>query len=90
MTDSTVVSLKVGPAGRVVIPSVIRRKMGIAEGDRVTARLAGETLILENPQAAVRRIQQRFAEFVPPNTSLTDELLTERREESRREQAELG
>lgn len=76
---------KVSEGGRVVIPSDLREKHGIAIGDTVFWRDDGDGLKLISRQAAIRRIQAIGARFKKPGISVVDELLRERREEAARE-----
>lgn len=78
------VRVGVGKQGRVVIPASLRRRLGIAEGDELLARAEGKQLVLEKREAVLERIRHRFAE-VPEGTSLSDEVIADRREEARRE-----
>ena len=75
----------VGPQGRLVIPSDIRRKLEIAPGDVLIAMVEDGRLVLEKRDTVLRRVRQRFA-HIPPGVSLADELISERRAESRREE----
>ena len=76
--------VSVGPQGRLVIPSDIRRKLGIAPGDILVARVEDGRLVLEKREALLQRLRRRFA-HIPPGVSLADELISERRAEPRRE-----
>lgn len=78
-------TVTVGPQGRLVIPSDIRREMGIGPGDVLLALVEGQRLVLEKREAVLRRLLQRF-ERVPAEVSLADELIAERRSEGRREE----
>lgn len=74
MRDTNVVS--VGPKGRVVIPSEIRRELGIGEGSELVAIVEGPAVVLV-PRSAVRaRLRSMFADV---ETSMRDELIDERR-----------
>jgi AbrB family looped-hinge helix DNA binding protein len=84
----TAIPVKVGPKGRVVVPAPIRRELGIEEGTELLARVEGDGIVLEPRSAAVKRIQALFA-HIPRDVSLVDELIAERRQEARREAAEL-
>jgi AbrB family looped-hinge helix DNA binding protein len=84
----TAIPVKVGPKGRVVVPAPIRRELGIEEGTELLARVEGDGIVLEPRSAAVKRIQALFA-HIPHDVSLVDELIAERRQEARREAAEL-
>jgi AbrB family looped-hinge helix DNA binding protein len=83
------IRVTVGPKGRVVVPAPIRRELGIEEGTQLMARVEGDGIVLEPRSAAIRRLQALVRAAVPEGVSLVDELIAERREEARREQAEL-
>lgn len=71
---------------RVVIPSGIRKSMGLRVGDAVTLVLQdnGEVRLLTQAEA-VKQAQQLVRKHVSAKRSLVDELLAERREEAGRE-----
>ena len=85
----TAIPVKVGPKGRVVVPAPIRKELGIEEGTELMARVEGDGIVLEPRAAALRRLRELVRAAVPEGVSLTDELIAERREEARREEAEL-
>jgi AbrB family looped-hinge helix DNA binding protein len=84
--DKVATSLKVpvGPQGRLVIPSELRRELGISPGDVLVASVDGERLVLERREGVLGRLRRRFA-HLPAGVSLADELIAERRAESRQE-----
>lgn len=74
----------VGRQGRLVIPAEIRRELSIEAGDELIAlNDEGELHLLTHAQL-VKRLQCLFA-HIPKGVSLADELISERREEARRE-----
>ena len=77
-------AVAVGPQGRLVIPSEIRRQLGISPGDVLVAVVEDQRLVLEKRDAVLQRLRQRFA-HIPAGVSLADEVIAERRAESRRE-----
>lgn len=77
--------LKIDSAGRVLIPAEMRAAMMVKSGDMVTARVIDGELVLLSRDAAIRKAQQMVRRHVPEGTSLSDELIAERREEARRE-----
>lgn len=79
--------VSVGPQGRLVIPSGIRREMAISPGDVLLAVVEGDRLVLEKREAVLRRLRRRFAQ-VPPTVSLSEELIAERRAAAKREESE--
>ena len=78
--------VNVGPQGRIVIPARLRRSLAIEQGDTLVARLEKGRIVLEKREEVLARVRRRF-EKVPREVSLADELVSERREEARREQA---
>jgi AbrB family looped-hinge helix DNA binding protein len=82
---ATPATVTVGPQGRLVIPSEIRREMGIGPGDVLLALVEGQRLILEKREAVLKRLLQRF-ERIPADVDLADELIAERRSEGRGEE----
>lgn len=69
-----------------MIPAQLRRALGIGRGDTLVARVEGRRLVLERREDVLARVKRRFGD-VPREVSLADELISERREEARREQA---
>jgi AbrB family looped-hinge helix DNA binding protein len=76
-------TVTVGPQGRLVIPSEIRRALGISPGDVLLAVVEDDRLVLEKREAVLQRLRRRFAHV---EVSLADELIAERRSEARREE----
>jgi AbrB family looped-hinge helix DNA binding protein len=81
--------VKVGPQGRVVIPARMREELGIGAGERLVARIDEGRVVLEKRENVLRRVRGRFAS-VPKEARLVDELISERREEARRENQQEG
>jgi AbrB family looped-hinge helix DNA binding protein len=81
---SASVEVSLGRQGRLVIPAPLRRSMGLEEGDRLVARQEADRLVLEKPEQIKQRLKARFAQ-VPSERRLVEELIVERREESRQE-----
>jgi AbrB family looped-hinge helix DNA binding protein len=77
--------VNVGPQGRVVIPARLRRILAIDQGDTLVARVEDGRIVLEKREQVLARLRRRF-EKVPGEVSLANELISERREEARREQ----
>lgn len=67
-----------------MIPSEIRRELGIAPGDVLIAMVEDQRLVLVKREAVLQRLRRRFA-HIPAGISLADELIAERRAESKRE-----
>jgi AbrB family looped-hinge helix DNA binding protein len=79
--------VRLGPQGRLVVPSKIRRELGLAEGTSLAVSTDGRRLILEPRGEVLRRVRARYA-ALPEGTRLTDELLADRHEQARREERE--
>jgi AbrB family looped-hinge helix DNA binding protein len=81
MSDTT--SVQVGPKGRVVIPVAIRRQLGIDDGSELVALVADGGVLLLPRGEVKRRLRGLFSDV---GTSLSAELLADRRRETRREE----
>lgn len=77
-------SLRLGRQGRLVIPADLRRKLGLNDGDELVARDEDGRLVIEPRSAVLTRIRRRL-QALPPEVSLVDDLLAERRSESQGE-----
>jgi AbrB family looped-hinge helix DNA binding protein len=71
--------------GRVQIPARIRRELSLKPGTRIVLLRDGGKIQISTPAMALKEAQDRIERLVPPNVSLTDELIAERRAEARRE-----
>ena len=76
---------KLGKGGRVVIPVEYRRELGVEPGDEIILHLDEEGLRLYTPAQAVARAQALVRRYVAEGRNLSEELISERREESTRE-----
>ncbi len=79
--------VRVGPQGRIVIPAALREELGVGPGQELVARVEDGRLVLERREDVVRRLKGRFA-HVPAGRVLSEELIAERREEARLDEAE--
>mgnify|MGYP003879212761 CR=1 FL=1 len=76
------VMLRVGEQGRMVIPSELRKELGIEVGTELVARVQGEQLILETRSAILARLQEHFSQL---HGSMATELIMDRKAEVKRE-----
>ena len=82
-SESQPTKIKIGPAGRIVIPAPIRAVMDVEEGDTLLAGLdADGSLQLTSARTAMRRAQRLTRELIPGQDSLSDSLLEDRRREA--------
>lgn len=79
------VTVRVSENGRILIPSEIRKQLGITPGSTLTLEVDGEELRLMTRWARIRAAQASVARYLPQGVSLADELIAERREEARKE-----
>ena len=85
MADPEVLEVTIGPQGRLVVPVLLRRRLGLEPGDVLMARAEENRLVFERREEILARLRDLFS-AVPADVSLADELIAQRREESKREQ----
>ncbi len=85
MAEQGAIEVTIGRQGRLVVPALLRRQLGIETGDVLVARAEDDRLVLEPRQTVLARLRRRYAD-VPADVSLADDLIAQRREESVREQ----
>jgi AbrB family looped-hinge helix DNA binding protein len=76
--------VRVGRQGRIVIPAPLREEMGLGLGEELLGRVEDGRLVLERREDVVRRLRSRFRN-IPAERVLSEELISERREEAARE-----
>ena len=76
---------KIGVGGRVVIPVVHRKALGLEEGDEVVVLLEEDGLRILTPRQVIARAQALVRRHVPARRQLTTELIRDRRREAKRE-----
>jgi len=80
---------RVDNAGRIVIPSELRKRLGIEPGQELILSESPNGLQVQTFRQLMAEAQAYFAQFKVPGESIVDELIKERREEAAREEAEL-
>ncbi len=87
LPEAKPVWVKLGPGGRIVIPAVMRKALGLGEGAYLQVRVHGEELHAVPQEIALRRVQDFVAERASNDEgSWVDALLEERRREVEREE----
>jgi len=76
---------KLGEGGRLVIPSEYRKALGVDTGDELVLILEEGGLRITTPREGIRRAQALVRSYIPEGRRLSDELIEERRRESRLE-----
>ena len=79
MNDTNV---KLDKLGRLLIPAVVRRKLGINSNSRLILRVRDSRLELLTSATAVSKAQQLVRKHVEAKAELADELIRSRRRES--------
>lgn len=74
---------RLGEGGRLVIPSEYRKALGIEAGDELVLVLEEDGLRVTTPQEGIRRAKALVRSYIPEGRRLSDELIEERRRESR-------
>ncbi len=75
---------KIDQRGRVVIPAKFRKQLGWRRGDEVILRMEDGRLALFTREQALKRLQKYVCDLVPPEVSLSEELIRDRRLEAAR------
>jgi len=75
-------TVRIDRHGRLVIPSRLRRAMGLKPGNRLVASLEGDRLVLKRWEAVEEELWREMAKV---EGDLAAELIQERRQEARRE-----
>ncbi len=78
------VTIRVGPDGRVLVPVELRRQLELEPGTPLVARIEDHRLILERSDALLARAKARFT-GARRDPSPVDELITERRRAAQNE-----
>jgi AbrB family looped-hinge helix DNA binding protein len=74
-----------GERGRIVLPAPLRRRLGLQSGDRLIVTPDGEGgFRVVSARVQARRLHGLYRDLAP-GRSLAEELIAERRDESRRE-----
>ncbi len=80
--------LNIGKDGRVVVPSALRKQMGISGEAVLIARVVDGVLRLETPAVSLEHIRAVARKYKKPDESVVDEFIAERRAEAAREDLE--
>ncbi len=70
--------------GRLQIPADVRKELGLADGDNVRLEIVDGELRVRSFDAVIKAIQAEVRKYVPEGTSLSEELIADRRAEAAR------
>jgi AbrB family looped-hinge helix DNA binding protein len=76
------IKTQLGSDGRIVLPAVVRRALGLRPGDQLIVDVEGQEIRLVTVAEAARRAQELVRRYVDPGESLAESLVAERRRES--------
>ena len=74
--------------GRIAIPTVCRKQIGLQPGQEVIIKVTPEGLLLTSYDQALDQFQDEVAKLVGPGVSLVDEVIADRRAEAPKEAGE--
>jgi AbrB family looped-hinge helix DNA binding protein len=77
--------VRVDTAGRVVVPSELRQRLGITPGCDLILSADDQGIHLQTFTQAIHAAQQALAPYRVAGSSVTDELIGERRAEARKD-----
>jgi len=84
MEPSTV---RVDGSGRILLPSTVRKQLGLKQGSELVIRVENEAVLLKTRRQAIREAQEYFSKFRRKGELWSEELIKERRREARRERS---
>ena len=82
------VRTKLGKGGRVIIPTAFRQNFHLKTGDDIILHMEDNLIYLTTAEQALRTLQNKVKNYINTtgqNISLTDELITMRRNEAKYE-----
>jgi AbrB family looped-hinge helix DNA binding protein len=79
------ISVNVERSGRILIPAVIRRRLGIREGSEVLLWIDETGIQMGTREQALTRVHKRLRRYIPEGRVLSEELIRERRAEAEKE-----
>ena len=83
--ESTKVTATLQEGGVLNLPEEYRAALGLKSGDEVVLKLEDGSIRVFSLQTAIERAQELVMSYVPEGSSLSDELVAERRREADRE-----
>ena len=75
-------TIRVSTRGRITIPADVRERLGMPAGGEIILTVEGDHATIMGLNAARRRAQEMVRKYIKPGTSLSEELMAERKKES--------
>lgn len=85
MTEILRTTLRVAAGGRIVIPAAVRERLHMAIGTEIVLTVEEDRATLMNAKAAREKARDGVRHYVDPQSSLSRELMQQRKEEARHE-----
>jgi len=78
-------------SGRILIPMVVRRRLGLSEGSQVLVKVeeSGALQVTSRSQA-LAKVREEIRKYIPAGQDLAGELIRDRRAEVEREDEEAS
>jgi len=70
---------RIGPSGRLVIPALYRKELGLKAGDEVVLKVEDHELKISTLKHCVERVQALVRRYNRKGEKLSDSLIRERR-----------
>ncbi len=77
--------VKIVEGGKLVIPALMRRELGIGAGDTVMVDIDNGELRVRSVSKALERARAILRRHIPEDSNLADELIDDRRAEAEHE-----
>jgi len=85
--------VKMSEGGRVVIPAELREQLQFKQGDQLLMEVKNGALVVTSKAQRIAQMRDEIRAAMPPveaGRSLADELITERRAEAAKEEADAS
>ena len=86
-------AVKMSEGGRVVIPAELREQLQFKQGDQLLMEVKNGALVVTSKAQRIAQMRDEIRAAMPPveaGRSLADELITERRAEAAKEEADAS
>jgi AbrB family looped-hinge helix DNA binding protein len=85
MSEMEAQRVKIVEGGKLVIPALMRRELGIVAGDTVLVDIDNGELRVRSVSKALERARTILRRYIPDGVNLADELSADRRAEAEHE-----
>ena len=82
---ASVIHTKLGEGRRIAIPAELCNRFGLVPGDPVVLESSEAGIVVRPLDVVIREVQAFFADVVPAEGLLSNELIRDRRDEAKRD-----